>query len=194
MIAPTKNPITQAEHGIFHAVDYSARPDPTIYAPEDATVVSYANSGACGNNLQMEGKTGRHGFCHLESASVKVGDKVKQGQPLGKMGYTGLTIPTGPNGRHLHWVLYRNGEYVYPVNLVREDMPLLNKGDVINIYRLTDGKDPVPEEIKAYEGQPWEKIFYEQIKPKVENINATLKYFQNEPAQKKIDKIKEIIE
>lgn len=120
MIAPTKNAVTQGIHGTYNAVDYSASPDPNIYAPEDGTILSYGYNGNCGNNLQMNGATGRHGFCHLERATVSAGQAVKKGQIIGIMGYTGLTIPTGPAGRHLHWVLYKNGVYVYPPNYVNE--------------------------------------------------------------------------
>lgn len=121
MQAPTLNAITQKQHGDYNAVDYDNDPNPNIYAPEDGTILSYALNGNCGNNLQFNGATGRHGFCHLESTTVKAGDKVKRGQVIGKMGYTGYTEPDNvPAGAHLHWVLYRNGVYVYPPNYINE--------------------------------------------------------------------------
>lgn len=121
MRPPTGNSITQGKHGRFNAIDYSSSPDPIFYAPEDVTFHAYLlNAGDAGNNLQVNGAHGRHGFAHLEESYIKPGQSKKKGEPLGKMGYTGLTIPKGPGGRHLHWVLLRNGIYVYPPTLITE--------------------------------------------------------------------------
>ena len=118
MQKPTTNPITQGKHGTYNAVDYSAKPNPVFYAPEAGKITAYGRSGTCGNRLELTGATGRHGFCHLEKPYVKVGQKVVRGQKIGKMGYTGYTIPAGSGGRHLHWVIQRNGVYVYPPSRV----------------------------------------------------------------------------
>jgi septal ring factor EnvC (AmiA/AmiB activator) len=120
MQAPTTNRVTQARHGTYNAVDYSARPDPTIYAPEDGKITAYGPSGRCGNRLELTAGPNRHGFCHLEKPLVRVGQKVKRGQSIGIMGYTGYTRPAGPAGSHLHHVINRNGVYVYPPSLVTQ--------------------------------------------------------------------------
>lgn len=138
MQKPTLNPITQGKHGVYNAVDYSALPDPLIYAPEDGTVISYAYNGKCGNNMQMNGATGRHGFCHLQVNLVGPGTAVKRGQPIGIMGYTGLTIPAGVGGSHLHWVLYKNGVYVYPENYVNQSF--IKKGET-NVAVVQDAEN-----------------------------------------------------
>ncbi len=41
-------------------------------------------------------------YQHLASILVKPGQKVKQGQEVGIMGYSGYCIPAGPAGAHLH--------------------------------------------------------------------------------------------
>jgi murein DD-endopeptidase MepM/ murein hydrolase activator NlpD len=128
MQAPTQNPISQKQHGIYKAVDYSARTRwlrrwrKTIYAPSDGKITSYGKSGDCGNRLELTTTTRRHGFCHLEKPLVKVGQTVKRGQAIGVMGYTGLTIPKGEPGTHLHWVIrmIKSGAYVYPPSLINE--------------------------------------------------------------------------
>ncbi|MBU0476443.1 M23 family metallopeptidase, partial [Patescibacteria group bacterium] len=42
-------------------------------------------------------------YSHLQSISVKAGEKVSQGQGIGLIGHTGQTIPSGPQGCHLHF-------------------------------------------------------------------------------------------
>lgn len=123
MRPPTNNVITQGQHGATKAVDYSARPDATVYAPEDMSWDSYARRGRgdAGNALRMNGANGLHQFAHLERILISPGQSVKKGQAIAIMGYTGYTIPAGPNGRHLHWWIKRsNGSYVYPPIVITE--------------------------------------------------------------------------
>ena len=49
-------------------------------------------------------------YSHLSSMDVKVGDSVKQAQPLGKTGETGLAA-----GDHLHFGVYLHGVPILPV-------------------------------------------------------------------------------
>lgn len=120
MQAISENPITQGKHGLYNAVDISPSPDIYYYAPEDGTITAWGDSGTCGLRLELTGASGRHGFCHNELTLVSVGAKVKRGQKLAKMGYTGYTIPSGVRGRHVHWVIQQNGVYVYPPSLVNQ--------------------------------------------------------------------------
>lgn len=49
------------------------------------------------------------GYAHLRDFTVKAGQRVTQGQIIGRVGSTGMS--TGP---HLHYELYRNGQAVDP--------------------------------------------------------------------------------
>jgi len=79
-----------------------------------------ANSGVVGfvGDLGIYGNTViiDHGlglftlYSHLSSIDVKVGDSIKQAQPIGKTGETGLAA-----GDHLHYGVYLNGVSVLPV-------------------------------------------------------------------------------
>lgn len=125
MRPPTRNIITQGQHGSTKAVDYSAKPDPTVSAPEDMSWDSYQQRGVgklnAGNCLRMNGKNGLQQFAHLERILIAPGQSVKKGQPIAIMGYTGYTIPSGSGGRHLHWwIKKQNGVYVYPPSLITE--------------------------------------------------------------------------
>lgn len=51
-------------------------------------------------------------FLHLSRASVHVGDRVRQGQEIGRVGATGRA--TGP---HLHWSLVWNGARIDPAGV-----------------------------------------------------------------------------
>lgn len=54
-------------------------------------------------------------YAHNSENLVQVGEEVRKGQPIAKMGETGRA--TGPN---LHFEVLRNGKRVNPVNFIRE--------------------------------------------------------------------------
>ncbi len=124
MRAPTSNRINQGQHGTSKAVDYSAKPDPTVYACESGRIDSYQQRGSgtsnAGNVLRLATKTGMWNFCHLERSLVSVGQQVTEGQPIAIMGYTGYTIPAGPAGAHLHCFILTPNGYVYPPTLFNQ--------------------------------------------------------------------------
>lgn len=163
MIAPTTNKVTQGKHGTYNAVDYSASPNSTFYAPENGKITAYGPSGTCGNRLELTAGSNRHGFCHLERSLVSVGQIVKKGQAIGIMGYTGYTIPSGPAGRHLHWVINRGGVYIYPPSLVNEaggaDDMFNTKEEVGEAYLLLRGVRGTTAEENGWIGQPKQRFF-----------------------------------
>lgn len=159
------NRITQTAHLSSRAVDYSARPDRNIYAPEDMVITENRVAGACGNLLRAKGATGVHTFCHLERETVKVDQRVKKGQVIGIMGYSGTTIPPGLLGRHLHWYIETPQGYVYPPKLINEEADMKptrsEVGDAHNYLGISD--EDVPEKTYQYYMARRERKLYQNV-------------------------------
>ncbi len=104
----------QSQH---YGTDLDGRVGEPILAANDGTVVMARECYASGNTVLVH-----HGadlftaYFHLSKFEVKPGDKVKQGDLLGKVGKTGRV--TGP---HLHWGAKIEGLWVDPESLLRLD-------------------------------------------------------------------------
>lgn len=59
-------------------------------------------------------------YAHLASVTVKLGDTVKQGQVIGRMGNTGRSY-----GAHLHWEVRKNNVHIDPTPYLNADLPKL---------------------------------------------------------------------
>ncbi|WP_299001815.1 M23 family metallopeptidase [uncultured Shewanella sp.] len=83
-----------------YGVDVAAKTGTPVVAPADGTIsLSVKDMFYSGGTLIIDHGYGlSSSFLHLSKLYVKVGDKVKQGQPLGEVGATGRA--TGP---HLDW-------------------------------------------------------------------------------------------
>lgn len=162
----SENKITQGIHGIYRAVDIGRYQNGVIkdldyYAPEDGviTVVDTTDNDTCGRRLKLKGATGEHGFCHNDTIYVKVGQSVKRGQKLAKMGYTGLTDPDNdPDGTHVHWVLNINGAWVYPPSKINQSFiklgeEMLSKDQLVDLWVMCKGRGPTEEERARYIGK-----------------------------------------
>ena len=57
-------------------------------------------------------------YAHLSEWLVELGQEVEPGQPVARVGTTGLS--TGP---HLHWELWINGKSVDPVEWTQREVP-----------------------------------------------------------------------
>jgi len=97
----------------YHSgVDIAARAGTIVVAPADGVVTLAPPPGFSleGNLVIVDHGLGlSSAFLHLSRASVRVGDRVRQGQEIGRVGATGRA--TGP---HLHWSLVWNGARLDP--------------------------------------------------------------------------------
>lgn len=94
--------IYAGEPGAPHSgVDVARPTGATVVAPADGVVILAAATPFTleGNLLMIDHGMGLNSaFLHLSRIDVRVGDHVRQGQPIGAVGATGRA--TGP---HLHW-------------------------------------------------------------------------------------------
>lgn len=91
-------------------LDIAAPEGTIIKAPADGTIISTGNYFFNGNTIFID-----HGqglvtmYCHMNKIDIQPGQKVRQGDVIGKVGMTGRV--TGP---HLHWGVSLNNTRVEP--------------------------------------------------------------------------------
>jgi murein DD-endopeptidase MepM/ murein hydrolase activator NlpD len=119
----------------FHSgMDFTAPLGTEVYSSGDGTIES-VNSGlrGMGNYVVIN-----HGFgysslyAHLDSFSVKTGQKVHRGDVIGYVGNTGLSIAP-----HLHYEIKLNNQNVDPVNYFFNDLSAAEYEKMIEIASKT---------------------------------------------------------
>lgn len=109
--------IYAGEPGAFHSgVDVAGPTGTPIVAPADGVVILAAQTPFSleGNLLMIDHGMGLNSaFLHLSSIDVKDGERVRQGQQIGRIGATGRA--TGP---HLHWSMKWHDVRIDPQRLV----------------------------------------------------------------------------
>lgn len=107
---------TTGEYKLHTGTDFTAGGinGKTVYAVKDGEVIYAAKHKAYGNFIIIDHGSGVSScYAHMQDGSmtVSVGDKVLQGQPIGKVGSTGYS--TGP---HLHFEIRIDGTTTNPMN------------------------------------------------------------------------------
>ncbi len=96
-----------------NGVDYRARSGTPVYAVANGTVTQARYNGGFGNEVRIKHASGMiTQYAHLLSMSARVGQTVKRGQIIGRVGSTGRST-----GAHLHFGLINNGKYINPNQL-----------------------------------------------------------------------------
>ena len=97
----------RSPHG---GTDFKAAPGTVVFAPADGVVALAAGQYFAGNAVYLDHGDGLISMSfHLSALLVKNGERVKRGQPIGKVGATGRV--TGP---HLHFGARWRGAKVDP--------------------------------------------------------------------------------
>ena len=106
------HPITKKRQ--FHRrIDIAAPIGTPIFAPMDGVVTFAGNMGGYGLTVEISSGSFKFRFGHLSKIDVYIGQKVKQGEIIGRVGSTGRS--TGP---HLHFE-------VHYLNKVRDPLAFL---------------------------------------------------------------------
>jgi murein DD-endopeptidase MepM/ murein hydrolase activator NlpD len=111
-------------------VDYRAPAGSQVVAVSNGVVVSAGWSGDAGRLVHLRHAGGYETFyMHLSSMAVRAGQRVGQGEVIGRVGTSGLS--TGP---HLDYRIKQNGGYINPLLLHRSLPP----GDPVPARSMAD--------------------------------------------------------
>lgn len=102
----------------FHkGIDVVAPRGTVIRAPADGVVTKAARLGSYGNVIYIShgnGLTTR--YAHLDGFSVRPGQEVRRGEPIGILGNTGRSL-----GAHLHYEILLNNTKVNPTQYILDE-------------------------------------------------------------------------
>ena len=95
-------------------LDIAAAEGKTVYAPADGMVAQTGDYFFNGQTVMIDHGQGVISMlCHLSKINVIIGQTLKRGDAIGKVGHTGRA--TGP---HLHWGLSINNARVNPLLVI----------------------------------------------------------------------------
>jgi murein DD-endopeptidase MepM/ murein hydrolase activator NlpD len=126
----THRAYNQGPYTSYHGgVDLRGSTGTPVHAPARGTVVLADELAVRGNALVLDHGWGvLTGYWHLSTIEVDVGQRVEQGDVVGRIGNTGLST-----GSHLHWEMWIGGVNVNPLEWLNP------------IYPWPEGKD-VPDD------------------------------------------------
>lgn len=100
---------------MHEGIDMAGPVGTPIYSTGDGVVTFAGRQGAYGNLIKIRHELGTETrYAHLNRISVRVGQRVSQGERIGDMGNTGRS--TGP---HLHYEVRVNGRAVDPMSFIK---------------------------------------------------------------------------
>ena len=114
---PTNGVITQGYRWYHRAIDIANPSAPNVVAADTGTVIvaGWPHPWAYGNRIIINHGNGyKTLYAHLSRIYVKVGQTVKQGQVIGRMGTTGRST-----GTHLHFEIRKNNVPQNPFNYLK---------------------------------------------------------------------------
>ncbi len=105
--------------GHHGGVDFAAAAGRPVLAPAQGRVALVDQARLRGTMIVLDHGLGVFTtYAHLSEVDVHIGQEVQRGQPIGKVGSTGLS--TGP---HLHWELRVGGVLVNPLEWTERSLP-----------------------------------------------------------------------
>lgn len=114
---PVGGTISQRFSWYHKAIDIANKAAPNILAADSGKVIiaGWPDGYGYGNRVVIDHGNGyRTLYAHLSRVSVVVGQTVKRGNVIGKMGSSGRST-----GIHLHFEVIKNGVYLNPLGVLR---------------------------------------------------------------------------
>ncbi|MBN2325199.1 MAG: M23 family metallopeptidase [Spirochaetes bacterium] len=97
-------------------IDFKGEVGDPVVAPAAGVVRSCTNRVTTGNTLVIDHGQGVFSlFFHLDSISVREGETVRRGEPVARVGETGIT-----EGSHLHWSVVVDEVWVDPIDWIEK--------------------------------------------------------------------------
>lgn len=119
-----KHPILKVRRP-HYGIDYAAPKGTAVRAAAGGRVIFAGSKSGYGKVVEIMHDSGlKTLYGHLNSYSVKKGQRVKSGQKIAKVGNSGLS--TGP---HLHFGLYKNNRPINPNLSIKTAKSILNKDE-----------------------------------------------------------------
>ena len=119
----------------MHAgIDFSAKTGTPIQATGDGKVVKVQNSGRKGYGIHViidHGYGYKTLYGHMSKAEVKVGQVIKKGHEIGKVGSTGTS--TAP---HCHYEVHYKGKAVNPIDYVLDGLSPKEYQELVRLAEL----------------------------------------------------------
>lgn len=139
-------------HGIANQTNIIASLDGTVTRVVNGCDSFDSNGcgGGYGNHIEIQdikGNINIYAHMYNNSISVSVGDTVKQGQVLGKVGSSGTST-----GQHLHFTIKVNGEYVDPLDYIDPKNP--RPSSSINFNNSRFSKEEYVAKLNEYYSGP----------------------------------------
>lgn len=115
LFGPRKKP--NGKWGFHHGLDMAALKGTPVKAAYDGTVVEAANGKGFGKTILISHNSKyKTRYAHLSKILVSVGQKVKQGDIIGKVGDTGVVRSKhGRDPSHLHFEVLQLGKRMNPM-------------------------------------------------------------------------------
>lgn len=135
-----------------NGVDYAGKLGDPVLAAADGRVekIAYDPNGY-GNYIVLRHEGATTLYAHLKRDMVRIGDRVRAGDQIGEMGYSGNVVPRGPEGTHLHFGLRPAlcnekdgyGGYVDPIEYIRWSAEEIAQEEATNGISVPDN-DTIP--------------------------------------------------
>lgn len=129
-----KHPILKVRRP-HYGIDYAAPKGTAVRAAAGGKVVFAGSKSGYGKAVEIIHDSGlKTLYAHLQSYSVKKGQRVKSGQKIAQVGSSGLS--TGP---HLHFGLYKNNRPINPSLSIKTAKSALGKDEKKEFLTLAKG-------------------------------------------------------